>query len=110
MVMKQEQGNQKTRKRRSNGFLERILGFDTSEAITFEDDVAARAYENLLDLTRSTPPKELEDVRGRAARNLIKRIWKEEENYKQAIAMWKEFNKRLPHQVTDKHYPPEPGS
>ena len=79
----------------------------TAKYLTLEEDVAQQAYRNILKHTISIPDKEVEAVRGRVARNLIKMVCEEEGNYKQALAMWEEFHKRLPREVTKKHQPIE---
>lgn len=94
---------------RAGGVLSRIsslLRWDPFKDIpTVEEYLAARAYGNLLEATRSVPLGKRAEVRGRVARRLIKNVCENEGDHKQAVEMWKVFHRRLPKYVTDEDYP-----
>lgn len=82
-----------------------LLSWDPFKDIPTEEEyLTARAYRNLLEATRSVPLGKRTEVRGRVARNLIRRVC-ENEGDKQAVEMWKVFHRRFPKHVTDGDYP-----
>lgn len=88
------------------GHLKDLWNWDPSKgAPTMEKYLATRAARHLWEITSHIPSEAREKERGRLARNLIKRVYTEDGDSKQAVEMWKLFNKRLPQQVTNKDYP-----
>lgn len=74
---------------------------------TEEQYLARKAYQRLLEVTNDVPPGKRARLRGDVAKNLIKDRYSEGD-YKQAMEMWKVFNKRLPKYVTEGDRPTTP--
>ena len=72
---------------------------------TEEEWLAMRAYHNILDATKFMPLDERAAIRGRVARNLIRKVRDGENGLKQSLEMWRVFHRRLPKYVTDADRP-----
>ena len=85
--------------------ISRLRHWDPFEGIpTKEEYLAAQAYKNLLEITKSIPDVEKPRLRGDVAKDLIAEI-STEGNHKQAMEMWKVFHRELHEYVTDKDQP-----
>ena len=80
--------------------------WDLFEGIPTEEEyLAIRAYRSLLEATESLPNNEKTKVRRRVAKNLIRNVNEKEGNHKQAVEMWKVFNRNIPKGITESDYP-----
>ena len=74
---------------------------------TEEEYLARKAYQRLLEVTGDAPYEKRARLRGDVAKRLIK-ARHDEGDYKQAMEMWKLFNKQMPKYVTEGDRPVTP--
>lgn len=110
MDVKQDRRTSAAGRPRNKGMLSRILSlrhWDPFDGIpTKEEYLAARAYKNLLEITKSVPNEQKARLRGDMAKDLIMEISREG-NHKQAMEMWKVFHRELHEYVKETDQPAE---
>ena len=86
---------------------EKMFGL-SFEAPTLEEYLARKAGRRLVDITVSAPVNQRKIICRTVALNLIKKIYEEEKNYKQALEMWRVFHRIYPEEITRDDRPLEP--